>query len=320
MRYWNIMIMVTVVLGFTQCTSAQKKDTYQPGKNNPYFSHTDTKPLNVSNEEWKKILPENVYYIARQAGTERAFTGKYATSHKDGIYYCAVCGNPLFDSDTKFDSGTGWPSFYQPISKRSVKIKVDRSGGMVREEVLCARCGSHLGHVFNDGPKPTGKRYCMNSAVLELEPKKKMTDMNNPYYSRTDTTELHVSDAEWEKILSPEVYKIAREKGTEWAFSGKYWDTDEPGDYYCAVCGNHLFRADAKFASSCGWPSFFETIRPGSVRYEEDNTHGMHRTEVLCGRCGSHLGHVFDDGPKPTGKRYCMNSAVLDFVPGKTNE
>lgn len=138
---------------------------------------------------------------------------------------------------------------------------------------------------------------------------------NNPYYSRTDTTHLKVSDAEWKKILPKDIYSIAREKGTEWAFSGKYWKTDVKGTYYCAVCGNKLFRSDAKFASSCGWPSFFETSRKDAVQYHEDHTHGMERVEVVCGRCDSHLGHVFDDGPPPTHRRYCMNSAVLDFDP-----
>ncbi|XZF13109.1 peptide-methionine (R)-S-oxide reductase MsrB [Chitinophagaceae bacterium MMS25-I14] len=138
---------------------------------------------------------------------------------------------------------------------------------------------------------------------------------NNPYYSRTDTTKLHVSNEEWKKILPHDVYDIAREKGTEWAFTGKYWNTDEKGTYYCAVCGNPLFRSTAKFASSCGWPSFYEALTATSVRYEADNTHGMRRTEVLCGRCDSHLGHIFDDGPAPTHKRFCMNSAVLEFEP-----
>ncbi|MCW3120713.1 MAG: peptide-methionine (R)-S-oxide reductase, partial [Flavipsychrobacter sp.] len=114
--------------------------------------------------------------------------------------------------------------------------------------------------------------------------------VNNPYYSRTDTTHLWVSNDEWRKILSREVYDIARERGTEYAFSGKYYKTDTKGTYYCAVCGNKLFKSDAKFASSCGWPSFYESITPTSVRYIPDNSHGMQRTEVVCGRCDSHLG------------------------------
>lgn len=140
---------------------------------------------------------------------------------------------------------------------------------------------------------------------------------HNPYYSRTDTQKLVVSDEEWKRILAHDVYQISRRKGTEWAFSGKYWNFEGLGTYYCAVCGNPLFTSDAKFASSCGWPSFYETIRPDSVIYLEDRSHGMHRVEVLCGRCEGHLGHIFDDGPKPTGKRFCMNSIVLEFEPKK---
>lgn len=137
----------------------------------------------------------------------------------------------------------------------------------------------------------------------------------NPHYSRTDTAHLSVSDAEWKRILPDSVYQVAREAATERAFTGKYWDFEGLGSYHCAVCGNALFRSDSKFGSSCGWPSFYQALRPNSVRYEEDRSYGMVRTEVLCGRCDSHLGHIFDDGPPPTGKRFCMNSIVLDFVP-----
>ena len=140
---------------------------------------------------------------------------------------------------------------------------------------------------------------------------------SNPYYSRTDTTKLNVSDADWKKVLSGEVYFISRQQGTERAFTGKYWDFEGLGTYYCAACGNALFRSEGKFASSCGWPSFYEALRPGSVAYRPDNSHGMRRTEVVCGRCDGHLGHIFDDGPPPTYKRYCMNSVVLDFEPEK---
>ncbi len=147
---------------------------------------------------------------------------------------------------------------------------------------------------------------------LNCQPK-----LMNPYYSRTDTTMLNLPDSEWKKILPDSVYTVARGKGTERAFTGKYWDYEGLGTYYCAACGNALFRSDAKFASSCGWPSFFETIRKDGVIYEADSSYGMNRTEVLCGRCRSHLGHLFDDGPPPTGKRFCMNSVVLDFEPDK---
>jgi methionine-R-sulfoxide reductase len=142
-------------------------------------------------------------------------------------------------------------------------------------------------------------------------------EFRNRFYSRTDTTALVLSDSVWKKVLPDSLYQVARNKETQQAFTGKYWNYTGRGTYFCAACGNALFRSDAKFASTCGWPSFFETLRVTSVKYQPDHSYGMEREEVLCGRCGSHLGHLFDDGPPPSGKRYCMNSVSLDFEPDK---
>lgn len=138
-----------------------------------------------------------------------------------------------------------------------------------------------------------------------------------PTDSRTNTMKFPVqkTDAEWRQILTREQYHVLRQAGTEMPFTGKYWDTHEPGVYRCAACGEVLFRSDDKFDSHCGWPSFSDLADRKKVILRDDYSLGMHRTEVLCAHCGGHLGHVFDDGPQPTGLRYCINSASLNFVP-----
>ncbi len=157
-------------------------------------------------------------------------------------------------------------------------------------------------------------------------PAKKNTTMDsssqkkNKVYSNSDTTKVVLKDDEWKNLLSPEVYAVARQKGTERPYTSQFESSKEIGTYYCAVCGNALFKSDTKFESGCGWPSFYEPVSKGSIIYEKDNAYGMSRTEVMCGRCKSHLGHVFDDGPPPTGLRYCINGVVLDFKKAQAAE
>lgn len=162
------IILICSLLLMSSCSEAQQQNE----KNNPYYSHTDKSRLNVTDAQWKKVLTPVAYNILREKGTERADTGPYVHNPKKGIYYCAACGQALFSSTTKFDSHTGWPSFYQPISDKVVANEKDNSYGMERDEVLCARCGGHLGHVFDDGPAPTHLRYCMNGYALNFEEQK----------------------------------------------------------------------------------------------------------------------------------------------------
>ena len=171
-----------LVLAFASCTFSQNNKNIamdSANKNNPVYSNTDSSKLNLSEDEWKKILPEDVYYIARKKGTERPWSSPLEQVKDKGTYYCAACGNPLFISDTKFESGCGWPSFYQPVSKASVIYTPDNTYGMNRTEVQCGRCKAHLGHVFEDGPPPTGLRYCINGVVLDFKKAKEAEQTYN---------------------------------------------------------------------------------------------------------------------------------------------
>lgn len=152
--------MLNIALTIVSCAQNEK----------PMAANDKDFPVEKPDSTWKQELSPIQFHVLREKGTERPFTGKYDDHYKKGTYHCAACGEALFESDTKYNAGCGWPSFWEPRLKDKVVIQLDKSHGMIRDEVLCAKCGGHLGHVFNDGPKPTGKRYCINSAALEFKP------------------------------------------------------------------------------------------------------------------------------------------------------
>uniref|UniRef100_UPI00404A1973 peptide-methionine (R)-S-oxide reductase MsrB n=1 Tax=Flavobacterium sp. TaxID=239 RepID=UPI00404A1973 len=175
--YIQLLALPLLLLVFFSCMESKKEFNMATSSNivqdtTLSLKNTSLVKVKMSNEAWKKKLTANQYYILREQGTERAFSNEYYDNHDKGHYFCAGCKLPLFSSDTKFESGTGWPSFFQPLEKNRVTTRIDNSHGMIRGEVVCARCEGHLGHVFDDGPKPTGLRYCMNSGAMLFQKSK----------------------------------------------------------------------------------------------------------------------------------------------------
>jgi peptide-methionine (R)-S-oxide reductase len=170
---WKLLLVIPAcLLVYLLYTPAKSNKMDKPNLNSPEVAESNSKSEKHDSDDLRERLTPEQFHVTQEKGTERAFTGKYWNHHENGMYRCVVCGEELFTSDSKFDSGCGWPSFYESSSKTNVSTNIDSTHGMVRDEITCSKCGAHLGHVFPDGPKPTGLRYCVNSASLDFDPKK----------------------------------------------------------------------------------------------------------------------------------------------------
>jgi len=265
-------------------------------------------------------LSEEQHRILREGGTETAFGPAYEEfkKHGAGEYHCVGCGELLFSSAEIFDSGSGWPAFYDVVAGSAVELR-ESEGYRMPKEVVCGGCEGHLGHLFTgEGfETPSDQRYCINAAVLVYKPELEGEE-------EADTVRVMKSDEEWREMLDDEQFRVLREAGTEAPFGPAYEEFKKQGagTYYCVGCDAKLFSSNEKFDSGCGWPSFFDPAKEENVKTRPDYSGGRVRTEVLCARCDGHLGHLFtgEGFDTPTDQRYCINMVTMRFVPEEAGD
>jgi len=281
-------VVVAVVVGLGNTYAAKDSDTTPAGDTvtvrligpQGEITHPVSVPaVNLTEAEWREKLSDQEFYILRENGTERAYTGDLLDNKDEGLYVCGACKLPLFDSKTKFDSGTGWPSFYMPVARENIVDKEDRSFGMVRTENVCARCGSHLGHVFPDGPDPTGLRYCMNAAALDFVAKEDVMTLakNTPEKSDTDSKakvgdRLPAPEKGMSKADAPGEATAVLAGGCFWCTEAVFEELDGVKDVVSGYCGGDPKRADYRSVTT-GTTGHAEAIKitydPSEVSYGE---------------------------------------------------